>query len=323
MTAKSAEARATIFERGANVVAWASVIGLLFLPLYLIHAYSTTTLSVAVAHKAEATVGIGVLLRATARRLLRTGASTMWRAFSRATARTFTRRLVRTTVRPLLGLVTRGVLADDAADGANEGGVDLEPPAQPMPVALGLGFVGLAASFWGILAMISPEQLGAVTENGSVSVWFASVLAGAPLILYSVLTYFAAHRFGVEARFNTGIDGLLLQAYFTGAGSYLPMTTDVVYHGNEDKQHWVAALPLAGLFVAHLVLLGLSLAMDSFVLEFASSTFLIYVFVYSFPISPLEGYDIWKKSKLMWLAFFAPILASFALTLPVPFTEIL
>ena len=52
MSSEAAQARTRLFERGANIAAWISVIGLLFLPLYLIHSYSTTTLSVAVTSRA-------------------------------------------------------------------------------------------------------------------------------------------------------------------------------------------------------------------------------------------------------------------------------
>jgi hypothetical protein len=51
--------------------------------------------------------------------------------------------------------------------------------------------------------------------------------------------------------------------------------------------------------------------------------FLVYAFVYCFPIKPLEGYFVWSSSKLQWILVTLPILVAFLTWLPPEFGEIL
>ena len=66
----------------------------------------------------------------------------------------------------------------------------------------------------------------------------------------------------------------------------------------------------------HLLLWVLAWATGHPVLSFASGAFLIFCFVYVFPIKPLEGYDVWAEDKRLWLAIWLPILVSFFFSLP-------
>ena len=43
---------------------------------------------------------------------------------------------------------------------------------------------------------------------------------------------------------------------------------------------------------------------------------LIYAFVYSFPIPPLDGKDIWDFSRLLWFAVWSLCIIAFVLRLP-------
>jgi hypothetical protein len=51
--------------------------------------------------------------------------------------------------------------------------------------------------------------------------------------------------------------------------------------------------------------------------------FLVYCFVYAFPLRPLEGHDLWKRSKLLWACAFAPIFIAFVFFFPAELTAIL
>jgi hypothetical protein len=115
----------------------------------------------------------------------------------------------------------------------------------------------------------------------------------------------------------------LLQAYFTGAGSFLPMTTDLEYKGEGRDRMRLALLALATLYGCHLGLAALHAWSGVAVFGFASSMFLLYCFVYSFPIKPLEGHDIWEHSRVLWICAFVPILASFFFGVPEYFSAIL
>ena len=51
-------------------------------------------------------------------------------------------------------------------------------------------------------------------------------------------------------------------------------------------------------------------------IAFTAGAYLVFCFVYVFPIKPLEGYDIWVSNKWLWLAVWLPVLLSFFVSLP-------
>lgn len=298
---------------------------LLFAPIFVIHLYSVDQVPIGHHEASEITVGIAVILRATARRLLRTGARNILRTtfgtFSRATARAMTRRFVRIAAHSMTGAYVRQVAGVDNPDDLADEGV--EPKWWSSPLGLGLGFVALTLSFWGVLWVSTVAvREDVLTAGGGISLPIASLLAGVPILVYAGMLLAAARYWQVKLRFSTAIDGLFLQAYFTGAGSFLPMTTDTEYEGHKHDQAKVAVVGLAGLYFGHLVCEFLSGGGDN-TAQFMSAVFLIYCFVYSFPIAPLEGHLIWKRSKLLWCLLWIPILFSFLKQLPIAFNEIL
>ena len=117
--------------------------------------------------------------------------------------------------------------------------------------SLALGYVGLFLSFRCILAIVGAERASAVCAGISPTV--AALIAAAPLLLNGVITWIAGRNFGVQATFHTQIDGLLLQGYFVGAGSFLPLTTDTEYRGGDAfGRAKTAASALLGLVAIHL-----------------------------------------------------------------------
>jgi hypothetical protein len=260
----------------------------------------------------EVTVGIAVIARATARRLLSTAVHNVLRTtvgtFSRAASRTFLRRLIRFIVRTLFGVLAIDLLFYYGFSGIPA----LQAPRHPV-VAVGLGVVALSLSFFGILHVIDPHLAASVTTGAPLSYLTCSVLAGLPLAVYGGIHAVAARWLDVDLHFNTSLDGLLLQAYFTGAGSFLPMTTDIEYVGSSRNNMRMAFISLMSMFVVHLGLTFVGHMTGSVTLRFAGAMFLLYCFVYMFPIRPLEGYDIWCANKGLWLVVFIPILIAFFL----------
>jgi len=296
---------------------------LLFAPMLLIHEYEAEAPPESDVEAAGAAVSVGVLLRALVRRLLRTGSSDVFRTVAgtlfRTSARTLTRRLVRAASRALGGLLAREAVARVS----EKSGVSFLEARQSPLVAFTLGFAALALSFWGILQIVGPKEAALVTGQGQLSALTVALLAAVPVLWYGLVAFTAGRWTGVTVNARTALDGLLLQGYFTGAGSFLPMTTDVEYEGEPQQQAWTAGSVLGGMYAAHLLLGALAAASGSFALDFASGMFLIYAFVYVFPIRPLEGHYIWRRSKLAWVGFGVPILASFLLMLPEALTGVL
>ena len=296
----------------------------LFLPMMMISLLDVGQLNLEQTQAEEVTVGIAVILRATARRLMRTGARNLLRTtfgtFSRASARALTRRFVRVSAKATLAGVVR-----DMQHPSSDEALAATVPEQSLRGkiwAIGLGYVGLAASFYGVLSLLgSAEQLNLTKDTFSPLT--AALLAGAPLIVYCLIALAACRYFNVKVQFSTPLDGLLLQGYFTGAGSFLPMTTDLEYHGEKHQRTLVAASVLGGMYSLHLLFFLCHAWTGLYLFEFVSFLFLIYCFVYSFPIKPLEGYHVWRERKGLWFALWVPILISFFALLPEEFTNIL
>ncbi len=316
----------TSFER-LNLALAVTCLGVcVFVPLVVISWGHAGSLELSTRASGEVAVGIAVILRATARRWLRASSRHLLRStvgtYSRASARTVTRRAVKYSGRLLAGLLVRerGKLTpEQETEHASQNGAARLQSAG----SLLLGFLALSLSFRGVLARQSPADLLELTQHGQLSLPLASLLGGAPLLVYAAVATLAGRVGGVRVRFQTALDGLLIQGYFTGAGSFLPMTTDVEYSGSERNKTWVAAVTLAALYLAHLLLGFAAHATGAYVFLFAGTLFLTYCFVFSFPIRPFEGYHLWARSRWLWLIFWLPILASFIGTLPASFAALL
>lgn len=96
-------------DKTLSWIAFASVFACLFLPMLLISYYVSEEASSLATGTAEATVGVGVVLRAIARRLFRAGASNV----ARLTFGTMTRALSRTAISRVTKLVVRGTVASE------------------------------------------------------------------------------------------------------------------------------------------------------------------------------------------------------------------
>ena len=265
-----------------------------------------------------------MILRATFRRLLR-GFSinilqTTIGTFGRTSARAVTRRFVRFIGRILFGSVVQD--QSELSENQKEEKVKKVTFLNQI-TSLILGFVGLCLSFWGILHVIPPETAEALIYSKGLSEFQAVVLAGIPLLAYAFLHKFFGKQFGVQTGYTTQIDGLLLQGYFTGAGSFLPMTTDIQYYGDTKVHHKLASTSLIGMFLLFVLFYVTGEVLDMADLNFLGSMFLIYCFVFSFPIEPLEGYIIWSHNRLLWLSIVLPIVLAFANVMDGAFGDIL
>ena len=307
---------------GTFIVAFV-LLATMFLPMVAIHMFSV---GVELGKEApgEITVGLVVILRATFRRLLRGFSTNILQttigAFGRTSARAVTRRFVK-----FAGRVLFGSILQDSIDAtvANARKAPQKPGFWKQLSSLILGFVGLCLSFWGILYVIPPEHAQAIVGSKGLSEFEVAVMAGLPLLFYALLHKIFGKIFHVHTSYATAIDGLLLQGYFTGAGSFLPLTTDVEYKGERKDECKLAVSSLLGMLGFFGIFYVLGVTLDRADLQFFGSMFLVYCFVYSFPIKPLEGHFIWSFNKLVWLLVMLPILISFMTCMDYAFGEIL
>ncbi len=310
----------SLYAQHAWWLAVIGVVGLLVAPLWLVSSladgYGTAG---ATDGAAEFMVGIGVILRATTRRIVQLGARGAMRtavsAVLRAITRTLTRRFSRLVFRSAVGAVTRS---------------QLTLPSHRLPVishqrssiSLVVGILGLAASFGGSVYVAGGTDMAELQRHFGMGLPQMVVLSALPLLVYAALIKVAGRVYGAETRFATEADGLLLQGYFTGGGSFLPMLTDMVIYGTTKQRGRVAFAALSSLLLCHFLLLTVAKLTGSGAAEFASSMFLLYTFIYSFPIHPLEGRAIWGESRLRWFLLFIPTLMAFLLAFPAALLEV-
>jgi len=190
--------------------------------------------------------------------------------------------------------------------------------SQSLPQAMILGFVALSLSFFGVVMLKSSNA-----EIYEISPITSAILAGTTIVFHFGYLYTIAQYLNVKVSMQTPGDGIFLQAYFTGAGSYLPLTSDMKLEGAPqdcgDCSSWTLSALLGTAFFFDLV----GMVLSSPLLVLWGAQLLLYTFVISFPLPPLEGYSVWKYSKLTWTVLFVFIFLSFALNLPQEFHAIL
>lgn len=151
------------------------------------------------------------------------------------------------------------------------------------------------------------------TPWNSPLIWGGAALFVLPLWFIFWVQSGAARRLGVRLRHETGIDGGLIQLYFAGATSFMPLSSDVVVEGTTAERGRVS---LAGLVAPTAVSIALWLfwkltggTMQPVLL--ASDAFLIYPMVQSFPLSPLDGNHVFRWNRGLWLVVFLVVMSAF------------
>jgi hypothetical protein len=295
------------------------LLGFLFVPLYLVHSYDTQHhgSTSQKRHLTEVTVGIATILRAAARRVFRAGARNVLRttagAFTRAAIRAITRRVIRLALHSVLAALGKSALPSARDEGDSTGGFWRMSSG---PATL-IGAVAVGASFAGVVLVIGRDTGEDPLGPFALSLWQAAVLSSIPLFLYALLATTLSPICGARARIGTEIEGLFIQAYFTGAGSFLPMTTDIHYvEGSPRQRARAAALTQVVFFVSFLLVFAAGEFSGIPALQFLAAMQLVYAFIFVFPIPPLDGYEVWCQSWLVWLGLFLPIFAAFLFCYP-------
>ena len=295
----------------ANVIAGVLVLGCLIAPMFIIQEMTQDTEEVASA--ATATVALGTIIRSNGRNILK---STFMSAV-RTGLRAVTRRLIRTMLPMLLRLFLPSMRTSTIQ---NMDALEKDFP-QPLFIGLGLGVLSLTLSFYGVVLWHPFLEVGNFATG--LTLFTLSILAGLNLVIHYGVMAWAGLKYDVKTSLRTSLDGMILQAYFTGALSYLPLSSDVELKGETLNKAKCSAMAL-------LSLLGISLFMDTVgvllgwvILELWAAQLLLYTFVISFPLKPLEGSDIFAGSRLQWVGVFTLVLLTFLLNMPETFYAIL
>ena len=294
------------------VLALVSVVLCMLLPMLLIR--NLTAASPISSSGANGAVGATVALGA----LFRSGGRTMLRSTMMGAARTMARALTRRIVRSFLPMMVRLFLPAFRSSALESFELRKE---QPLWVAMLLGAGTLGLSFYAVVHMSDATEQQALLSG--LSLTSMAALATIPLVLHFTMFSLIGRRLGVKTTLSTDIDGILLQAYFTGALSYLPLASDVELEGDTRSKAICAAAVLTGFMVTYTVISLAGQWLNSPVLTGCGSQILLYAFVLSFPLPPLDGSDVWAHSRWGWLAIWLAILLTFLGRMPEAFYGIL
>ena len=151
------------------------------------------------------------------------------------------------------------------------------------------------------------------TAWSSTVIWIGGIVMVLPLWIIYFMQSALARGMGITLRHETGIDGGVIQLYFAGAFSFMPLTSDVIIEGDEAQQGKIALGGLIGPSLVAMALWAGWKATGNLPMLFAADAFLIYPMVQTFPLNPLDGLRVWRWNKLIWFAVFLFIMTAFML----------
>jgi|GEM_PF-3239180 len=250
---------------------------------------------------ATTAVAIGAIFRSNSRNLLKSA----FMSAIRTAIRTWIRRLVRLAI-PILLRVFLPLLHTKRVKAKQEA-------KQSLPMALSIGVAALWLSFYGV-GTLHPTLDSKALFGFSLAV--CATIAAGMYLLHITLLWFFSQRQSIPFQVQTSLEGVLLQGYFTGALSYLPLASDISVHGEVDQRARVYLHTLLSLLCGSVFFCLIGQWLEAPLLECIGVHMLLYCFVISFPLSPLDGYGIFAYSKKLWLAVFGMVMVFFLVFMP-------
>jgi len=151
------------------------------------------------------------------------------------------------------------------------------------------------------------------TAWGSMVIWLGGLVIVLPLWFIYFVQSGVAKSLGSLLRHETGVDGGVIQLYFAGAFSFMPLTSDVIVEGDDKTKGKVALAGLLAPSFAAMALWAGWKVTGMIELLFAADAFLIYPMVQTFPLDPLDGVRVWRWNKFIWFLVFLFIMTGFML----------
>lgn len=299
----------------------------LFLPIFYIGFFLNTENSAEdYTVIASSAYGIVAVTRTIMRRILTASASNIARLnlafFSRTIGRAVLRRLLRLTIRILARTFFVSIKKNT---NISRVGKRKETERRRRLFPLALGSIVLSISLAGVLLGNDSAIYNKIIIDGGYEFYwlYFSLSASAPLIVYGIASIVIAKKMNIDLRINTALDGVILQIYFTMAGSFLPLTTDFEYKGKSYDRMRVSLYSLSIMYGCYILLYFLYLLSSEIIFSFLSFMFLLNCFVVSFPLKPFEGHYVWRESRLLWMCVWLVIIFSYSFTVPEDFFSII
>ncbi|MEL6342483.1 MAG: hypothetical protein AAFV53_05080 [Myxococcota bacterium] len=150
------------------------------------------------------------------------------------------------------------------------------------------------------------------TAWSSPVIWLGGLAMVLPMWFIFFVQLLWVRRQGLVIRHETGIDGGLIQLYFAGAFSFMPLTSDTIVVGADDVQRGrTAIVGLISPVIVGLALWVLWRVTGQTAILFLADAFIMYPMIQIFPLSPLEGLYAWRYSRVVWTILFIAIMALF------------
>jgi len=150
------------------------------------------------------------------------------------------------------------------------------------------------------------------TPTDSTVIWLGGLVMILPLWFIFASQRLWARREQVSIHHSTGFDGALIQLYFAGALSFMPLTSDTTsVDADVDQRGRIALVGILAPCLMGVILWKLGHRLNIPGLIFAADAFIIYPMVQIFPLRPLEGLFLWRHSRLIWTLIFIVVLSLF------------
>jgi len=151
------------------------------------------------------------------------------------------------------------------------------------------------------------------TPWASPVIWAGGAIFVLPLWFIYGVQLRSAKRRDLVLRHETGIDGGMIQLYFAGAFSFMPLTSDVVVEGDLAQKGRISVIGLlapVAVSVALWFAWKLTGETNPWIL-LGADAFLIYPMVQTFPLSPLDGVNVWRWGRARWFGVFFVVMGAF------------
>ena len=157
---------------------------------------------------------------------------------------------------------------------------------------------------------------GASLAGGGFPTLFfvAFVAVGSGFVLHELMHKFTAQRYGYWAEFRMWIMGIVLALITSTLGFIFaaPGATYIQGYNVSDRQNGIISLagPATNIVIAFIFLL-VGMVGSGIVADIGAVGFPVNLFLATFnmlPIMPLDGAKVFRWNKLLWAAFFIPLL---------------
>jgi hypothetical protein len=150
---------------------------------------------------------------------------------------------------------------------------------------------------------------------------FISTLIFIPLVTVFSTEQIASKLLNVQYDYFYTKDGFIVQMIFSLGMSFIPLANDTYVWGDKRNKGLVALMGWACLLVLALWIINFRWVLPADIFFWLLNFTLLFLLVLSIPVSPMEGYDIFKWNKLISMTVLLAALTMNVLFMDLTFTR--